>query len=124
MTKLKKQLFKHTQLSKDILGIIYKYINYSHDNLTKVYNKNLNKKKYFIQIPDLLTIIFKCAKNGYAGIGFPCNSQTAEHLKKESVKYNKVLQYYRSPFDNTIDIIRLMGIEGIWIHILCLKELD
>ena len=33
--KLKKQLFKHTKLSKDILGIIYKYINYSHDNLKK-----------------------------------------------------------------------------------------
>ena len=75
-------------------------------------------------IPDLLTVISKCVKNGFAGIGFPCNSETAKYLKLESLKYNKILQYYRSPFDNTIDIIRLIGLDGTWIHILCLKELD
>jgi septum formation topological specificity factor MinE len=115
----------NTKISRDILGIIYKYINYSHDNLTKVYNKNLTKyKQMTILVPDILTIITKCVKNGHAGIGVNTNSELAEHFKKQVVIYNNILQYYRSPYDNTIDIIRLNGLEGDWIHVFAFDKLE
>lgn len=61
-------LFEYTRLSKDINGIICKYIDYSDNNLIKLIPEKRIKKTLQIKSGiSLFDIILKCLKIGYKG---------------------------------------------------------
>lgn len=112
---LKKKLVNMLKLSKYMVYIIYDYVNYSHENLLKIYNQNCQNKVPVIHSP-LFEKCIRAIQMGYAGIGFK-----EDEIQKNDIK--SFLQIHNNFYLGSYQrhsYIMINGSEknGIWINAL------
>lgn len=100
----------------DICNVIYSYINYSHDNLTKKLKTNRKNYKLILNNTDILDIITECCNNGFCGFAANFLEHDIIHtfIKQIICKYRDILEYNKT--DNGTLIFALKNIAGSWIH--------
>ena len=68
MSSTKNSLLTHTSLSHDMINTINKYLDYSFENMTKIFNQNKQENKDF-KLKDMTVedILILCVQNGFGG---------------------------------------------------------
>ena len=103
----------NTKISKDIYSIIFKYINYSIENLEKIIEKNLCNDKYITikDSVDLIDIFITVFRKGYTGFRFnDSNWQLRRDIIKKSVKEELQISYIHDSNEFCFYLIKIKNI--------------
>lgn len=105
------------KLNKYLVNIIHDCINYSNNNLLKLYNNNCSNKKEVIN-PPLFELMIKAIQLGYGGIGYRKN----EVLIKDRDDFLNNHNNFKHNIYNGYECIMIKGMKNDerWINIFLL----
>lgn len=91
-------------LSKDILNIIYHYIDYNSDELYTIFKNNKHKRLINKEF-DILDLILLCIFHGYIGFKINLNIYNANwRIFINRTKYNNIISEVWSAYDITFKL--------------------
>ena len=105
------QIYNNIKLSSDICGVIYKYIDYTTDNLYELYYKNYNVAPYK-NLPKnitLIDLIVKAIHIGHKGFFYKKSHKNFCEQMEKIIQKNEYQDIIIKKDHSTVFIVHMIG---------------